>query len=64
MSNSMFQAYTDYVTTMNNQVYNNWMMVTKTTQEFVTEVIKQNPYKDAFGIMDSIVKQDAKSKSK
>jgi len=59
---SMFQAYTDYVTTVNNQVYNNWMMLTKTTQEFVTEVVKQNPYKDAFGVMDAFVKQDSKSK--
>ena len=58
----MFQAYTDYVTTVNNQVYNNWMMLTKTTQEFVTEVVKQNPYKDAFGVMDAFVKQDSKSK--
>jgi hypothetical protein len=63
MSNSMFQAYTDYVTTVNNQVYNNWMTLTKTTQEFVTEVIKQNPYKDVFGVMDSLVK-DAKNKTK
>lgn len=60
----MFQAYTDYVTTVNNLVYNNMMTLTKTTQEFVTEVIKQNPYKDAFGVMDAIVKQDAKSKTK
>lgn len=58
---SMFQAYTDYVTTVNNQVYNNWMTLTKTTNEFVTEVVKQNPYKDVLGIMDAFVKQDAKT---
>lgn len=63
MSNSMFQAYTDYVTTVNNMVYNNMMTYTKTTQEFVTEVIKANPYKDVFGVMDSLVK-DTKSKTK
>ncbi len=63
MSNSMFQAYTDYVTTVNNMVYNNMMTYTKTTQEFVTEVIKANPYKDVFGVMDSLVK-DTKTKTK
>lgn len=63
MSNSMFQAYTDYMTTVNNMVYNNMMTYTKTTQEFVTEVIKANPYKDVFGVMDSLVK-DTKSKTK
>jgi hypothetical protein len=63
MSNSMFQAYTDYVTTVNNMVYNNMMTYTKTTQEFVTEVIKQNPYKDVFGVMDALVK-DTKTKQK
>jgi hypothetical protein len=62
MSNSMFQAYTDYVTTVNNQVYNNWMTLTKTTNEFVSEVIKQNPYKDVFGVMDAFVKTDNKNK--
>jgi len=64
MSNSMFQAYTDYVTTLNNHTYNNWMTLTKTTQEFVTDIIKANPYKDVFGVMDTFVKQDAKSKTK
>ncbi len=59
----MFQAYTDYVTTVNNMVYNNMMTYTKTTQEFVTEVIKANPYKDVFGVMDSLVK-DTKPKTK
>ena len=63
MSNSMFQAYTDYVTNLNNQAYNHWMTLTKTTQEFVTEVIKVNPYKDVFGVMDTLVK-DSKSKTK
>ncbi len=63
MSKSMFQAYTDYVTTVNNMVYNNMMTYTKTTQEFVTEVIKANPYKDVFGVMDSLVK-DTKTKTK
>lgn len=57
MSNSMFQAYTDYVATVNNLVYNNVMTLTKTTQEFVTESIKQNPYKDVFGVMESFVEK-------
>jgi hypothetical protein len=62
MSNSLFQAYTNYVTTVNNQVYNSWMSLTKTTQEFITEAVKQNPYKDAFGVMDAFVKSDTNSK--
>jgi hypothetical protein len=64
MSNSMFQAYTDYMTTVNNMVYNNMMTYTKTTQEFVTEVIKANPYKDVFGVMESFAEKASVKKTK
>lgn len=64
MSNSMFQAYTDYVTTINRISYDVTMNYVKTTHEFVSDVIKQNPYKDVFGVMDAFIKQDAKTRTK
>jgi hypothetical protein len=64
MSNSLLQSYLEYVTHMNNLAYDVSMNYVKTTQEFVTQAVKQNPYKDAFGIMDTFVKSDTKSKMK
>lgn len=60
MNNSMFQAYTDYVTTVNKMAYDSTMTYVKTTQEFVAEAHKLNPYKDIFGIMDTLVENTTK----
>jgi hypothetical protein len=62
MTNNLFQVYSDYLTTINNQVYNTHMTFVKSTQEFVTEVVKNNPYKDAFGIMETFSQTSSKQK--
>lgn len=64
MSKSLFQAYTDYVININKMIYDTHMEITRTTQEFATNVTKLNPYKDVFGIMDSFVDGTTARKSK
>lgn len=59
MSNSLLQAYTDYVTTVNKMAYDSAVSFVKTTQDFVTEAHKLNPYKDIFGLMDALVSNTA-----
>ena len=60
MSNSLFQAYTDYVTTVNKMAYDSTVTFVKTTQDFVAEAHKLNPYKDVFGLMETMVANTAK----
>jgi len=55
MNSSLLQAYTDYLTNVNKMAYDSALSYVKTTQEFVAEAHKLNPYKDVFGIMDSFV---------
>jgi hypothetical protein len=52
MSNSIVQAYTDYLVSVNKMIYNTSVDLVKTTQDFAAEAAKLNPYKDAFGFMD------------
>ena len=60
MSNNLLQAYTDYVINVQRMAYDNAVTLAKTTQEFVAEAHKINPYKDVFGVMDTIVDKAAK----
>lgn len=53
MESSIVQAYTDYLVNVNKMVYNTHMDLVKMTQTFATEAVKQNPYKDVWGFMNT-----------
>lgn len=62
MTDSLYNTYAEFIVNINNQAYNNTLTMVKTTQEFVQDSLKQNPYKDMFGAWDAFLAEPRKSK--